>query len=70
MRKWSTVPRYIQRQYDVYKLQRMFSLPHPDGVRALPARYTDWALAFDAVECGAAEQREANRQARMWGGDG
>lgn len=68
-RKFGTVDRAIQRRYDTYKLQRMFGLDHPDKVNALPAHYADWALQFDAVEQGAADQREADRQAQLWGGE-
>lgn len=70
MRRWETVPTVIQRRYDTYKLQRIFGMNHPDKVRALPAHYADWVLAFDAVERGAAEQRDADQQARMWGDGG
>jgi hypothetical protein len=45
-------------------------MQHPDDVRALPAHFADWALQLDAVERGAADQREADRINRMWGGDG
>lgn len=65
-----TVPKRIQRRYDMYCLQRLFALDHPDKVRALPAHYADWALQFAAVERGATDQREVDRLNRMWGSDG
>lgn len=43
---------------------RIFSLDHPDKVRALPAHFADWAIRFDGVERAA----EAEIEAKRWGG--
>lgn len=71
MRRFNSdaIPRAIQRRYDIYRLQRIFHMDHPDQVRALAAHYADWCLQFDAAERGAADQREVDRMNQMWGGE-
>jgi hypothetical protein len=64
---FAAVPRRYQRYYDTYRLMRIFSLPHPDDVRRLPAHFADWALMFDRVEESVAEERERERMRAMWG---
>lgn len=38
---------------------RIFALAHPDQARALPAHFSDWALMFDRVERGVADEKRS-----------